>query len=258
MKKSLRHVKILTILALLCICAGTLWAVEAHVTADSMVYHSRTGDFTADGNVRIQRVDLLIMAPTGKGNLDNRHVTLSGGVHITGKWEQEPVDLKSTTLEGDLSENGWYSLLGGVSGYIGPRSVEAQELKVSKTAFEAEKVKKFEDSQQKMFLSASSIKGKIKNGETSDIQASGNVVIIIIGTDGQKTRITGSNAVYSQAQDLVKVRGNALAVQPERTLRAEEILYSPKSGKMSASGKPQVTIQMQDKKGNSEDERKDS
>lgn len=249
MKKGLRHVRACAVIAFLFIYAGALWGIEAHVTADTMVYHSRTGDFTAEGNVRIQRMELEITAPMGEGNSQTGHVILSGGVHIFGKWENEPVDLTSVFLEGHLSNGGRYSLRKNVSGYLGARIIDAQELEVSESSFIAKKVKKFEDTKQKMFLSASTVKGNISNGETTDIQASGDVVIVITETDGQKTRITGSNAVYSKAQDNIKVWGNALAVQPERTLRAEEILYSPQSGKILASGKPQITIQIQDKEG---------
>ncbi|WP_286933934.1 MULTISPECIES: LptA/OstA family protein [Aminobacterium] len=258
MHKCLRQLRLFISFCFLLIWSGVLWGEEARITAENMSYDSKTGAFVAEKNVRIERVELLITAPRGDGNLKSRKITLSGGVHIGGKWEQEPVDLSCISLDGDLSPDGEYILREEVSGYFGTRSIDADELNMSKIAFSSKKVRKFEDSQQKIFVSAESVKGTIKEGQTTDINASGNVVIIFTGTDGQKTRITGSTATYSKAQDSLRVRGNAVALQLDRALRAEEILYSPGTGKMEASGQPQVTFQLHEKKGNDANERKDS
>ncbi len=229
--------------------AGVAFGAEVNLTADSMRYDSKKGLFFGEGNVRLSRAGLVLVARLVEGDMEGKRVRFIGDVRADGKWDDDVVELACEEVATGFEQTRNYRFSGGVRGRFGKRMIDADLMVLSGDAFSVDKVRSFVDDDLRVFLSASSIDGHIAKGAVTDVTARGGVVVKSSPKKDLPTTIKGARAVYSKDRGSIVVSGGVTAVQGDRTLRAESLVYFLSSGKIEAVGKPQIVFPL---KGSSE------
>lgn len=222
--------------------ASLAQGAEVSLTADSMRYDSKKGLFYGEGRVKLSRAGLALVAQLVEGDMDGKRVRFIGDVRAEGEWNEDVVELSCGEVTTGFSDVRNYRFAGGVRGRLGKRMIDADSVVLSGDAFSIEKVRSFADDELRVFLSAASIDGHLAKGEISDITARGGVVLKSGPKKDLPTTIRGNRAVYSKARGSIVVSGAVTAVQGDRTLRAESLVYFLSSGRIEAAGKPQIVF----------------
>ncbi len=230
-----------SVLAILFV-ASFAQGAEVSLTADSMRYDSKKGLFYGEGHVKLSREGLSLVAQLAEGDMDGKRVRFIGDVRAEGKWNEDVVELSCGEVATGFGDVRSYRFAGGVRGRLGKRMIDADSVVLSGDAFSIEKVRSFVDDELRVFLSAAAIDGHIVKGEVSDVTARGGVVLKSGPKKDLPTTIRGSRAVYSKARGSIVVSGAVTAVQGDRTLRAESLVYFLASGRIEAAGKPQIVF----------------
>jgi lipopolysaccharide export system protein LptA len=225
-----------------------LFAEDLELTSDKMRYESETGDFWADGNVKVTRGTIMATSKAADGNMNRRVFTMKGGVRVFGSWQNDKVDMKGQTLSGVFTEPQEYIFDGGVKGFWGSRQVDADKLRMKGDYFWGTKLRRYADTKEGYVLVCDSLEGKLANGEIDEFTAAGNVFFRSAPKDGEPTEIRGSKAVYSKARGTLVVSGGVTAVQAARSLKSETLIFFPDRNRVEATGKPQLIFKMEGSK----------
>lgn len=250
--------KILTGIALsLCLIAPAVYALDdddlpdtATLSANRMRFDAQTGDFLADGDVKILAGDLSVEAPTGSGNIDRREVNFDKGITASGKWQGDNINLRAGQLALSFNEVPTCNFRNGVRGGYGSMKIDSDSLMIvgiggfqeptaadTHTRFIIANVRNLEDSSQGLTFSANSVEGMLMNGEVQELEA--DKKISIKGqpkAKGEAVSLKGDHAVYSNERGSVVVSGHVTAVQGGRTLKSDSVVYFPAQNRVEALG----------------------
>ncbi len=265
-------------------CAGNSFAAErmqTQLTADVMDYDMETGDFSAKGNVKIVREDVTLKADFGAANTKTQKARMWGNAHAFGKYRDEDLDAKCHQVEADFSASGGkYAMSGDVDATFGQRILRSGTADLDGQKFRATAVTHFEDKKQGAVLACDALDGDydangvraahavghvaaVQTDETRIVKlwcddlsySRGDGTTIAVGKtkidaerfDGQGARRTileSDKMVHSWADNSVTATGNARAVQDDRKITADVLIYNPQTGKLDAKGTPRITVDL--------------
>ncbi len=237
-------------LALFFLGMSPLYAQDLELTSDTMVYESESGDFRAEGNVKVTRGTLVADSRSAEGNTNRREFVMKGDVHVHGSWMEDKVDMKGQTLSGAFTAPDEYIFDGGVRGFWGPREIDADKLRMKGDYFWGTKIRKYADTKEGYLLTCDAAEGRLSGGVMEDFTASGNVYFLSRPKNGDPAEIRGSRAVYSRARGTLVVSGGVTAVQAARSLKSETLIFYPDKNRMEATGKPRLIFKSEENKDN--------
>lgn len=223
---------------------------KATLSANRMRFDSTTGDFLAEGNVRIVAGGLTVLAPRGTGNVDRREVLFNDGITASGDWMGDPVDLRAGTLSLSFAETPSCRFQGGVLGSVGALGLDADRLTLigaggisepkegdQQTKFWVVKARRLEDRSQGIALGAEDMEGVLRGGELQVMTAKRSVWLRGRPKgEAEAVNIKGNHAIYSKERGSVVLSGNVSAVQGGRTLKSDSIVYFPAQNRVEALG----------------------
>ena len=223
---------------------------KATLSANRMRFDSNTGDFLADGDVRITAGELKVNAPVGTGNVDRREVNFEQGITANGKWMGDKVDIKAGRLLLSFADIPTCRFQNGVKGGIGTMYLDADRLTLTglggidkpsgkdrQTKFWIVHAKNLEDRSRGITFGAGSVEGSLRGGELHDMTAKKGVWLK--GRPKAKedpVSLRGDSALYSVERGSVVVSGHVVAVQGGRTLKSDSIVYFPEQNRVEAIG----------------------
>jgi lipopolysaccharide export system protein LptA len=233
------------------LCSPAVAAIETvSFTSDNMRYDLQAGLFYAEGNVTIKGNDLTIIATHANGDINGRTFNLSGNITINGMWNGDNVNLSAMSATAEFREQPIYTLESGISGTVGKVTVDCDFLKMDGDNLFAKIVHRLKDGKSGVTFSADNITGKIKEGELTQAEANGN--IIILGSPNKSSgtvELRGKKAVYSIERGTIVVSGGVSAKQNRRTLNADSIVYIPSANRIEAQGgRPRITVDIDDER----------
>ncbi len=269
------------ICAIFCANAFAAERVQTQLTADVMDYDMETGDFSAKGNVKIVREDLTLVADSGEANTKTQKARMIGNAHAFGKYQGDDLDAKSHQVDADFgAPGGNYAMSGDVDATFGTRVLRSQTANLDGQKFRATAVTHFEDKKQGAVLACDTLDGDYDAqgvrvahavGHVAAVQtdekrivklwcddlyysredgtttALGKPKIDALRLDGQgaeRTILESDKMVHSWADNSVVATGNAHAVQDDRKITAEVLIYNPQTGKLDAKGTPRITVDL--------------
>jgi len=210
---------------------------QAQLSADVMLFNTETGDFSASGNVVIEADGLTAHAPLGRGNVQNREVHFSDGITVSGVWRGDWIDLSAESVSLFFNQTPTYIAEGMVNGILGKIYLDVDKFYMKGADFSALNVRRLEDRELQIALSAERVSGIIEDGTLASFTAEERVWL-----DGQPRAgsgpvdIRGDRAVYSVERGSVVMSGNVRAVQQGRVLTAGSLVYFPDSNRIDAYG----------------------
>ncbi|MDR1741376.1 MAG: hypothetical protein LBR38_05965 [Synergistaceae bacterium] len=207
---------------------------NSELTADNMRFDPATGDFIATGNVVIKADGVTVTSPLGTGNVKSRELHFTEGISAAGTWQGQQLNLKAGRISLYFAQTPTYTVEGGVKGFYGTMSIDADKFYVKGQDLSAKGVRRLEDSKNGVSFGADSAHGKVENGVITSLSAEGNV--LIRGKASEPTEIRGEKALYSVARGSVVVSGNVKALQKGRTLTASALTYFPGANRIEAAG----------------------
>ncbi|GHV28459.1 hypothetical protein FACS1894167_05500 [Synergistales bacterium] len=257
-------------------------ADSASLTADSMRYDPKTRKITASGGVRLVSKEGELFADKGTGFIDDNRFELSGKIrgHFKEQYASQPVDMTCDSLNLVTSSDNItrvvtasggvklkrgaetisakkitltlgtdnYKAEGGVTADMEDFFIDADVAERADMNFYALNVRRYEDRERRMTVSAPRVDGELEQNDITELIASGGVTADVTGADGARTRITGKRVIYSLARGTIVLSGGASAVQGGRVLRAENIVYNVESGRAEAIGeRPSLTFVLPEK-----------
>lgn len=228
-----------------------LFAQDLELTSDKMRYESETGDFFAEGNVKVTRGALAADSQTAEGNVNRQEFMMKGGVHVHGAWMEDKVDMKGQTLSGVFTEPNEFIFDGKVKGHWGPREIDADKLRMKGDYFWGTKIRKYADTKEGYLLVCDAAEGRLSGGVMEEFTATGSVYFLSKPKNGEPTEIKGEKAVYSRARGTLVVSGGVTAVQAARSLTSSTLIFYPDKNRVEATGKPRLIFKSeegQDKK----------
>ncbi len=254
--------------------------VPTSLTAEVMDYDVETGEFMAQGSVKLKREGVTIESAYGSANTQTQKARMWDKVHAYGKYNGENLDAKCAQLDADFAvDGGEYIMTGNVDATFGARVLRSDMAKLAGQKFAAENVRHFEDKSRNFVLTCSTITGdydsdglrvadgtgpvvvtqkdKDKNSklwcdsfayrrEQDRLTGSGNARILVT-QKADKNKVTDihcDTVTYSFKAGSVTASGNARAVQDGRRVNAKNLIYYPESGKLEAKGKPTITVDL--------------
>ncbi len=201
---------------LVIIAAAATGAEQMRLTSDTLEYDPEKGVVIASGNVRV----------TGRG-------------------------AEITSLEGEFDSAGLRSLFRGkvfARWDEGSLTMDCEELQLEELPrgqnMTATRVNRFHDPVRNVVMRGDLMKGTVRDGVFTDLEAAGNVVADAVVSGGGPTRITGRKAVYSRSKDTLVFSGDALATQEGRRITADTFVIHLQSGKIEAVGNPQMVVDL--------------
>lgn len=260
------------ILALICLFGVAFAGIaqEAVLQADSLEYDPAQGTVRAKGNVTLDRDGIVLTAPHGKGTVEGREFHLWGKVR--GTWKERGMELQADdvvfregteglivargqaslssgsdvleaeTLTWNLAGGDNYSASGDVRGRLGERRFQADSFEREGEKFVVREVRELVDPAIGSSLSAPLVEGALSGEELETMEASGGVTIHVDHSQNGPVKVTGQKALYSKARGTLVVSGKALAVQKDRTISADSIVFHVKSRRIEALGRPRLTF----------------
>ena len=225
-----------------------LYGQDLELSSDKMRYESETGDFWAEGNVKVTRGALAADSQAAEGNMNRREFIMKGGVHVHGAWMEDKVDMKGQTFSGTFLEPQEYFFDGGVKGYWGLREIDADKLRMKGDYFWGTNIRKYSDTKEGYLLVCDTAEGRLSRGVMEEFTASGNVYFLSKPKNGEPTEIRGKKAVYSRARGTLVVSGGVTAVQAARTLTSETLIFFPDKNRVEATGKPRIIFKSEEGK----------
>lgn len=250
MKKLLVSMIILLCLCYTCFALDEQLPETATLSANRMRFDAQTGDFLADGNVKITAGELNVNAPVGSGNVDRREINFDEGITASGKWYGDKVDIKAGKLLLTFAEIPTCKFQNGVKGGFGSIKFDADRFTVTgmggiteatpqdkQTKFWITKARNLEDTSRGLSFGADSVEGILRDGELYDLTAKKSVWLKgKPKSKGDAVSLKGDNALYSLERGSVVVSGHVVAVQGGRTLRSDSIVYFPEQNRVEALG----------------------
>lgn len=221
---------------------------DLELVSDKMRYESETGDFWAEGNVKVIRGTLTADSKSADGNMNRREFVMKGGVHVHGAWAEDRVDMRGQSLSAAFIEPNEYVFDGGVRGFWGPREIDADKLRMKGDYFWGTKIRKYADTKEGYLLVCDAAEGRLSGGVMEEFTASGNVYFLSKPKNGEPTEIRGKKAVYSRARGTLVVSGGVTAVQAARTLTSETLIFFPDKNRVEATGKPRIIFKSEEGK----------
>lgn len=226
-----------------------LTAEELRLTSEKMRYDSETGNFWADENVKLTRGTISATSKRAEGNMNSKIFTMLDSVHVFGTWMNEPVDMKGNVLSGQFGDIRTYVMEGAVKGKWGARDVDTDRLEMTGDKFSARSLRRYADKTEGYVLSCNTLDGTIEEGAIASFTALGNVHVVSTPKNGENpTDLKGDKAVYSKSKGQLVFTGNVTVLQEGRSLKANNLIYYPVQKKVEATGKPQLTFVMDEKK----------
>lgn len=223
---------------------------KATLSANRMRFDAQTGDFLAEGDVRITAGDLNVNAPVGTGNIDRQEVNFERGITAKGKWMGDKVDIKAGRLLLSFADIPSCRFQNGVKGGVGTMYLDADRLTLTglggisspsgrdrQTKFWLVQARNLEDRSRGITFGAGSVEGTLRGGELHDMTAKKGVWLK--GKPKAKepaVSLKGDSALYSVERGSVVVSGHVVAVQGGRTLKSDSIVYFPEQNRVEALG----------------------
>ena len=223
----------------------------ATLSANRMRFDAQTGDFLADGDVKITAGELNVEAPVGSGNVDRREINFDEGIKASGKWQGDKIDLNAGQLTLSFYELPTCRFLNGVRGGIGAMRLDADGLILTglggisdsaedndtQTKFLIANARNLEDKSKGLSFGANSVEGVLKEGELHEMTAEKSVWLKgRPKSKGEAVSLKGDQAVYSLERGSVVVSGHVVAVQGGRTLKSDSVVYFPDQNRVEALG----------------------
>ncbi|MGI6252291.1 MAG: hypothetical protein ACOYJV_02535 [Aminivibrio sp.] len=237
-----------TAFVMLLFILSPVFAQDLELVSDKMRYESESGDFWAEGDVKVTRGTLMADSKTAEGNMNRREFIMKGSVHVHGAWMEDKVDMKGQILSGTFSEPREYIFDGGVKGFWGPREIDAAKLRMKGDYFWGTKIKKYADKKEGYLLTCDAAEGKLSGGELEEFTATGNVYFLSTPKGGEPTEIRGNKAVYSKARGTLVVSGGVTALQAGRSLTSSTLIFFPDKNRVEATGKPRLIFKSEEDK----------
>ena len=223
---------------------------KATLSANRMRFDSQTGDFLADGDVKITAGELNVNAPVGTGNVDRREVNFERGITAKGKWMGDKVDIKAGRLLLSFADIPNCRFQNGVKGGVGTMYLDADRLTLTglggvdkpsgndrQTKFWLMNARTLEDRSRGITFGAGSVEGSLRNGELHDMTAKKGVWLKgRPNSQEAPVSLKGDNALYSVERGSVVVSGHVVAIQGGRTLRSDSVVYFPDQNRVEAIG----------------------
>ena len=240
-----------SVFLLIILCSPAAAAIDTvSFTSDTMRYDFQAGHFYAEGNVTIKGNDLTIVATQANGDINGRTFNLSGNITISGMWNSDDVSLSAMSATAEIREQPIYTLESGIIGSVGKITIDCDYFKMNGDDFLAKNVNRLQDRKSGVIFTADNVTGKIKEGELSQAEANGN--IIIFGSpnkSGGIVELRGKKAIYSIDRGTIVVSGGVTAKQNKRTLSAETVVYIPAANRIEAQGgRPRITVDIDDER----------
>ncbi len=258
--------------------------VQTQLTADVMDYDMETGDFSAKGNVKIVREDVTLKADFGAANTKTQKARMWGNAYAYGKYRGENLDAKCDQVDADFgAKGGNYAMSGNVDATFGPRILRSATANLDGQKFYATAVTHFEDKSQGAVLACDTLDGDydaqgIRNGhavghvaavqtdETRIVKlwcddlvysrADGTTIAtgkpkidaerLDVADDNvaKRTILESDTMVHRWSDNSITATGHARAVQDDRKITAEVLIYNPTTGKLDAMGTPRITVDL--------------
>lgn len=231
---------------------------KAKLSANTMRFDSKTGDFLADGNVAITLTGaqsgtankLTLTAPRGNGNVERRELFFKDGVAASGDWMGDDVSLSAGSVALTFDGAPLCRMQGGVRGSVGPMRLDADRFSIagagglaspragdSRTKFWLVKARRVEDRSMGVAFGAEKVEGIIKGGEITSMTAENGVWLEGRPRQtGDPVSIKGARAIYSEDRGSIVMSGGVTAVQNGRTLKSESVVYFPDQNRVEALG----------------------
>lgn len=172
-------------------------------------------------------------------------VTASGNVRVTGRGAE------ITSLEGEFDSAGMRSLFRGrvlVRWEESALTMDCEELQLEELptgqTISAVNVTRFHDPARNVVMRGDLMKGTVRGGVFTDLEAAGNVVADAVASGGGPTRMTGRKAVYSRSKETLVFSGDAVATQEGRKITADTFVIHLKSGRIEAVGNPRMIVDL--------------
>ncbi len=261
--------------------ASAAESVQTQLTADVMDYDMETGDFSAKGNVKIVREDVTLVADAGAANTKTQKARMWGNAHAYGKYRGEDLDAKCHQVDADFSASGGkYAMSGDVDATFGIRVLRSETANLDGQKFSATAVTHFEDKKQGVVLACDTLDGDydakgvrvahavghvagVQTDETRIVKLwcddlyysreDGTTTAIgkpridserLDGKGAKRTILESDTMVHSWADNSVVATGNARALQDDRKITADVLIYNPQTGKIDAKGTPRITVDL--------------
>ena len=223
----------------------------ATLSANRMRFDAQTGDFLADGDVKITAGELNVEAPVGSGNVDRREINFDEGIKASGRWQGDKINLNAGQLTLSFYELPTCSFLNGVKGGIGPMRLDADRLILRglggisdsaeandrQTTFRISNARNLEDISRGLSFGANSVEGTLRAGDLYEMTAEKSVWMKgRPKARGDAVSLKGDKAIYSLERGSVVVSGHVVAVQGGRTLRSDSVIYFPDQNRVEALG----------------------
>lgn len=281
----LRSAKYLLAAAFLTLCAFSARAedkgVPVHLRADTMDYDTETGEFKAEGHVKLAREGVTIESSHGAANVQTRKARLWESVHAYGKHNGEKLNATCVQLDADFNvPGGDYLMSGNVVAVFGDRLLRSSTARLTGRAFSADAVEHFEDTSRNIVLKCDTLTGDY---DASGLRVADGVGAVYVTHDDkdkhselwcasfnysrESDRLTGNDdarlrvsqkadsrkvtdircdtLIYEIKAGMVTATGNARAVQNGRRVSAKTLVYYPDTGKLEAKGKPSITFDVE-------------
>lgn len=262
---------------------------EGTMSADTIQYNLNTKKISAIGNVMIRRGGATLKGDKGEGSMETSEFTIQGSV--SGTFPQEKIEITADRVKWTGSEstekNGIAEAFGkvrlkrganervdaeyvlwelGTQNYTARGSVDAitentvfiaEEAGRSYGKFWGRKVKRYEDTKQKLVVAADSVQGMTVKEEIKELVAAGSVVMDFVDKEGLKIRVTGDRGVYSKAKSTFVISGNAKAVRSDgKTVSADSITVHEDTNDIEARGNSKISFTANENKDKKEDKPK--
>lgn len=260
------------ILAVICLFGVAFAGIAQETTlqADSLEYDPAKGTVRATGNVTLNRDGVALTAPHGEGTVEGREFHLWG--KVKGTWKEKGMELladdvvfregadgalvakgqaslrsdadvlEAGMLTWDLGSENAYSASGDVRGHLGERRFQAASFEREGDKFNIREVTELVDPKLGGRLSAPLVKGTLAGEDLETLEASGGVALQVDQSRNGPVKVTGQKALYSKSRGSLVVSGKARAVQKDRIISADSIVFHVKSGRIEAVGNPRLTF----------------
>ncbi len=185
------------------------------LVSDTLIYDPETDMIRAEGNVRVTGENLNASAQRGEATADGVVMRLFG--EVDASWEKGRRKILCDELQSET---------------------EGDSRRIM-----AENVRRFVDDEMNVTLKADRVRGLMREGVFFNLEARGNVKADTTTTDGRPTTVTADAADYDKQEGVLVFFGDAMAVQPGRTLTAERLIYRLETGRIEAEGKPRIVVE---------------
>jgi len=191
-------------------------AEQMRLTSDTLQYDPSRGAVVASGNVKV--VGRGAEITSDEGEFDSQGVRSWFRKSVLALWP-----------EGDLSMNCDELIVED-----GPRGQKIT----------ARRVTRFHDPVRNVTMRADVMEGTVAGGVFTDYVARSNVVADAVASGGEPTRVSGQRLQYSKARGTLELSGEAVAIQKDRRITADTLIFYLQSGKIEAVGNPRMVVDL--------------